>query len=208
MPSSEQQRQQQQRLNALKIVLHALHVVIDHSPCDLTMQAPPQAPATAAAPSQTPAATGRSTFLAPHIAQSIQSGATITAGLSAASPDTAVSSVAKKLYGHQIKYLDVHSEEPSKVDKFLDKLHLGKSNVDKGRAASAVDDYKHDQTRDADSWQTDRMSPLSQAQLAEVMAAGQWGGTQPSELFLNVSAVRWRSCRFMDKHFSLLTRIS
>lgn len=120
-------------------------------------------------------------FLPAHLARLISSpGTTITAGLASAPPGTKISTVAEHIRGlADAAQAGGTTQEPSKMDKLLDKLHI--KSVDKETTADG--DYQHSEP---DSWQSDRMRPLTAAQADEVLRAGSWGQARPSELFLNV----------------------
>jgi hypothetical protein len=135
-----------------------------------------------------------STFLSPRLAAHISSGTSVSSAL-ATDPTEAVHAVAESLYGkkHGSAHHDLASDqaregaesETSGLKRVMEKLHLMKTKTE--------DDYndgaegKHDKDRAnpaADQWVA--MRPLSESELKEVEGYGQWGGAQPSELFLNV----------------------
>lgn len=135
---------------------------------------------------------------------------TVTAALANATVDSPVRMIAEHLFGLGYGSFQLFTGEASAakpqapkepnvkgVKAWLSKLNLRPRKAARSAAVTQTpqdddsscnvsDDSDGDPTAD-DHWQ--KMRPLNEAELAEVLKCGQWRGAQPSSLFLNVSHV-------------------
>lgn len=122
-------------------------------------------------------------------------------------PDKAIHDLATALFGakHERREQaddphDADSSSESGLGKVLKKLHLKKDNhlsehsrddpssqSGEGHAGRDKDDSKYSHNPAIGQWNA--MRPLTSAELEEVKGYGQWGQTEPGELFLNVRSL-------------------
>jgi hypothetical protein len=153
--------------------------------------------------------TGNTTFLPSHLIKLLNSPHTVTSTYAQSSQETTVQSVAEQLYGkhhhhspHSLTSDESREHEGHKesgLNKVLEKLHLKKddngveqklSSNEKGTIdREHVKKDKDVENPAADQWAAMRL--LSPAELQEVRGYGNWGGSEPSELFLNVGQVSY-----------------
>ncbi|GFZ43593.1 hypothetical protein JCM24511_01313 [Saitozyma sp. JCM 24511] len=159
-----------------------------------------QIPAAAPAQSTDPtvASAGHSGFLSPALLAHIKSSRSVTSELAAAPPDTAVSQVAESLYGkphhvhhraskdEQLEHDSATGTESKGIGKLLEKLHLRKASTDESVRDETGQKDKDRKNPAADQWEAMRL--LTQTELDEIRGCGQWGGSKPGELFLNIYA--------------------
>ncbi len=115
---------------------------------------------------------------------------TVTSSL-ASNPSSSIESVATQLYGkhHGYAHHSLHTDQAKEhekegggaIEKVMEKLHLGKSQ----ETHEGEGEDKDETNPASDQWKAIRL--LRGQELEEVRKCGQWGGAQPSELFLNVS---------------------
>jgi hypothetical protein len=85
----------------------------------------------------------------------------------------------------QVEHDSATGSESKGIGKLLEKLHLRKASTDESVRDETGQKDKDRKNPAADQWEAMRL--LTQTELDEIRGCGQWGGSKPGELFLNVS---------------------
>jgi hypothetical protein len=141
------------------------------------------------------------TFIPANLVQLIKSDQTVTTAYATAPPGTSIQSVAEHLYGKQhhqhhslaadeAKEHETGDKSTGGATSLLEKLHLKKTDVGDAHSHGTIDAQHVHKDKDVENPAADQyraMRLLSAEELQEVKGYGRWGGSKPSDLFLNVS---------------------
>lgn len=129
-------------------------------------------------------------MLSRQLIDHIHNPASVTSEYAVSPSGTSVHQVAEKLYPHEAHHHEPVKEQTdpsdqSKLDKVLNKLHIGHDSPAKS------DKWAHQHGAAWEQWQ--RMKQPTADDLEIIKSCGQWGSAQPSELFLTVSKLGYRA---------------
>jgi hypothetical protein len=144
--------------------------------------------------------TSQASFLPERLIQLINSPQTVTSTYATSPQGTAIQAVAEKLYGKhhhhaphslssdQTREHEAKDESSGGLSKILGRLHL-KTSKETSDTKGTVDEEHVKKDKDvtnpaADQWAAMRW--LDERELEGIRKCGNWGGSQPSDLFLNV----------------------